>query len=171
MFENCGLEYEVHTHSWDSNIRLTYLNFKAHLPSWQLSIQRHHTVLVSSASPRSLPPNDLIEQTWALQKVPVKKEGWWKKKIKAHFWSPENLACSALILRACNSVSYTIDKETEHKELFFCESLRKKLGQRSFFSSFENKKSTGGWQSAGKHGADTSEQLHSSLEAPPLCWS
>lgn len=168
MLENCGLGYEVPIHSWIN----TYLNVKTHLPSWKLSIQRHHTELVSSASPRSLLPNDLTEQTWGLQKVPVKKEGWWKKKIKAHFSSPENWACSAWSLQACNTVSYPTDKEKEHKELFFRESLRKKLGQRNLFSSFvKRKKSTGGWQSAGKHGADTAKQLHSSPEALTLCWS
>lgn len=63
QFENYGPGYEVHILSQDSSIRLTMLDFKVYLPSWQLSIQRHHTVLVSSASPRSLPPNGLREQT------------------------------------------------------------------------------------------------------------
>lgn len=94
-----------------------------------------------------------------LLKVPVKKkETGWKDKIKAHFSSPVNLACSVLNLQACNSVSLTIDKETEHKELLFCESLKMKLGQIEIFSSFEYKKKfTGGWQSAGKHYAKTSK--------------
>lgn len=84
-----------------------------------------------------------------------------------HSCNPEDLrngkvelqrACSVLNLQACNSVSLTIDKETEHKELLFCESLKMKLGQIEIFSSFEYKKKfTGGWQSAGKHYAKTSK--------------